>query len=69
MERINQISIWLQSATIAGVVFRIIYCFIRLQGAEDESSKYKKRIFHAIIFLIISQLAFVIKDLITNYYQ
>lgn len=69
MDKINEMSVWIQGLIASGIVFRIVYCCIRLQGADEEASRYKKRIIHALIFLVLSQLAFVIKNLITGYYK
>ena len=68
MERLNEISRYLQGLILLGVTLRVIFCFVRLQSAEEERELYKKRIKHAIMFLIFSQLAFVIKDIVVSYY-
>jgi predicted PolB exonuclease-like 3'-5' exonuclease len=57
---IDNISFWLQTVIVAGTTMRVVYCLIRIKTSEDEMPMYKKRIKNTIIFLIISQLIFVI---------
>lgn len=52
----------------AGVTLRVIYCFIKMMYSEDEVVVYKKRIVSIIIFGIVSELVFVIKDVIFWYF-
>jgi hypothetical protein len=68
MDTINEISGFIQILILLGVTARIIFCFIRLQSAEEDSGLYKKRLKHALLFLILSQLAFVIKDMMLTYF-
>lgn len=51
-----------------GVTLRCIYCFIQMIYNEDERKLNIKRVKNALIFLVISQLVFVIKDIIEYYY-
>ena len=51
------------------VVFRFIYCMIRLQSAEEEAAQLKKRIKHIIIFYIIAESVWQIKDLVMYYFS
>lgn len=67
MERIDEISRMLQVLILAGVGVRLIYIFIKLTHEEEEAPRYKKRLKNTIIFAILSQLAFVIKDIIFSY--
>ena len=52
-----------------GAVARFIYCMVRLQGAEEEATQYKKRARNTIIFYVIAESIWQIKDLILYYYQ
>ncbi|MEG2235146.1 MAG: mercury transporter [Clostridia bacterium] len=52
-----------------GVTFRVIYCLIKMMYDEEAVGSYKKKIKNTIIFGIIAELTFVIKDLIVNYYN
>ena len=52
-----------------GVTLRCIYCLIQIIYNEDERKINTKRIFNAILFLIVSEVIFVIQDLIEVYYK
>ena len=51
-----------------GTVFRVVCCFIKMIYDEDSANAYKKKIWNAVAFLIISELILVISDLIKYYY-
>ena len=51
-----------------GVTFRVVFCFVKMIYDEDSANAYKKKIWNAVAFLIISELIFVISDLIKAYY-
>lgn len=51
-----------------GAVARFIYCMVRLSAAEEEASKYKKRAKNTVIFYIIAESIWQIKDLVLYYY-
>ncbi|WP_342415466.1 mercury transporter [Paenibacillus sp. FSL R10-2782] len=53
----------------AGCAFRFIYTMIRLSGADDESSKYKKRARNVVIFYILAESIWQVKELILIYYR
>ncbi len=51
-----------------GVTLRCIYCLIQIIYNEDEKKVNIKRMFNAILFLIVSEVVFVIQDVIKHYY-
>jgi hypothetical protein len=51
-----------------GVAGRFIFCMMKLIGAEEEAGKYKKRAKNAVLFWIIAESVWAIKDLIFYYY-
>ncbi len=51
-----------------GVTVRCIYCLIQIIYNEDEKKVNIKRIINAVLFLIVSEVVFVIKDVIEYYY-
>ena len=70
MEILDEIIDLLRVAIIPlGVVFRVIFCFTKMIYDEEAQGSYKKKISNTIVFGILSELTFVIKDLITNYYS
>ncbi|MNO15970.1 hypothetical protein D3C76_56420 [compost metagenome] len=52
-----------------GCAFRFIYTMIRLSGADEESSKYKKRARNVVIFYILAESIWQVKELILFYYR
>ncbi len=68
MESINQLSYVLQYAILIGLGARIVYICTRLTHEDEEVARYKKRLKNTLIFAIISQLPFVIKDIIFSYF-
>lgn len=52
-----------------GVVARFIFCMVKLIGADEDAGRYKKRAANAVLFWIIAESAWVIKDLVMHYYK
>ena len=52
-----------------GVAARFIFCMLKLIGAEDEATRYKKRAKNAVLFWIIAECVWIIKDLAIYYYK
>ena len=52
----------------AGAACRVVFCLIRMMTSEEEAPQYKKRIRNTVVFYIIAELAFVIKDLVIHYF-
>jgi len=51
-----------------GVIGRFIFCMVKLAGADDEAAKYRKRAKNAVLFWIIAESAWALKDLVFHYY-
>lgn len=51
-----------------GAVFRFIYCMVRLQGAEEEQVQFQKRAKNTVIFYVIAECIWQIKEIIFYYY-
>ncbi|MDT8717058.1 mercury transporter [Clostridium sp. 19966] len=51
-----------------GAVLRVVYCFIRMGASEDEGSMYKKRAKNTLIFYILAESIWQIKELVLGYY-
>lgn len=49
-------------------VLRCIFCLIKLMYEQDERKIYIRRLINTVSFLILSELVFVIKDIIEYYY-
>lgn len=52
----------------AGVVFRFVYCLVRLQGAEEEQAQFKKRAKNTVLFYVLAECIWQIKDIVFYYY-
>lgn len=52
-----------------GAVFRVVYCFIRMGVSEDESAMYKKRAKNTLMFYILAESIWQIKEIILGYYS
>ena len=69
MDAVNQISQVLIDIIRVGAVFRLVYCLFRMISAEDEQAMYKKRARNVVIFYIIAETIFQLKDILIGYYQ
>ena len=52
-----------------GAAARFIYCMVRLAAAEEQAAQYKKRARNTVIFYVIAESIWQIKDLILYYYS
>lgn len=52
-----------------GAVFRFLYCMVRLQGAEEEQAQYRKRAKNTIMFYVIAESIWQIRDIVMYYYK
>jgi hypothetical protein len=52
----------------SGSVLRIVYCFISMMSDEDQAVTYKKRIKNTIVFYIMAESVYIIRDLAMHYY-
>ena len=52
----------------AGAVFRVVYCLIRVGMNEDESAMYRKRARNTVVFYVIAECIWQIKELVLGYY-
>ena len=52
-----------------GVVARFIFCMVKLIGADEDAGRYKKRAVNSVLFWIITESVWIIKDLTLYYYK
>jgi hypothetical protein len=52
-----------------GVVARFIFCMVKLTGADEDAGKYKRRAINAVLFWIIAESVWIIRDLVYFYYK
>lgn len=69
MITLDDISMAVIAVIRLGAVFRFIYCMVRLQGAEEEQTQFKKRAKNTVLFYVIAECIWQIKELIFYYYS
>ena len=69
MVTMDDTSIAIISLIRIGAVARFIYCMVRLSAAEEEATQYKKRAKNTVIFYVIAESIWQIKDLVLYYYS
>lgn len=52
-----------------GVIGRFVFCMVKLIGADEDAGKYKKRAKNAVLFWILTESVWIIKDLVLYYYK
>lgn len=52
-----------------GAAARFIYCMIRLSGEEEQAAQYKKRAKNTVLWYIIAESIWQIKDIVLYYYS
>lgn len=52
-----------------GVVLRFTICMISMQKADDEMESIKKRIVNLIVFYIIAESIFQLRDILFFYFK
>lgn len=52
----------------SGTVLRVVYCFVMMGTDEELEKAYKKKIRNVIVFYVLAESCYVIKDVITSYY-
>lgn len=52
----------------AGAVFRVVYCLVRMGMNEEESAMYKKRARNTVMFYVIAEGIWQLKEIVLGYY-
>ncbi|RRJ67232.1 mercury transporter [Paenibacillus oralis] len=52
-----------------GCSARFIYCMVRLAGADEEATRYKKRARNVTFFYVLAECIWQIKEIVLFYYQ
>ena len=69
MEIIKELSDAFLILIRAGTLMRIVYSFVMMSSNEDDEKSYKKKIRNVLIFYILAELSYVIKDIMFAYYM
>ena len=68
MVTIDDISMAVISLIRLGAVFRFIYCMVRLEGAEEEQVQYRKRAKNTVLFYVLAESVWQIREIVFFYY-
>lgn len=68
MVTIDDISMAVISLIRLGAVFRFIYCMVRLEGAEEEQMQYRKRAKNTVLFYVLAESVWQIREIVFFYY-
>lgn len=52
-----------------GAVYRVVYCLIRMGTSEDEGALFKKRAKNTVMFYILAECIWQIKEVVLGYYS
>lgn len=65
LKELADVFIWLIRA---GSTVRVAYCFLKMVVNDEEITVYKRRIKNVIIFHILAESVWALKDLVTYYF-
>lgn len=68
MDKLNELANIFIILIRAGAGVRISFCFIKMISNENEGQVYKKRIINTLIFFILAELIWKMRDLIKYYF-
>ncbi len=68
MDIVEDLALLLIVLIRSGSVLRIVYCFISMASDEEQAVTYKKRIKNTIMFYIMAESVYIIRDLAMHYY-
>jgi hypothetical protein len=66
---VDDITLGVMILVRVGVIGRFIFCMFKLIGAEEEAGRYKKRAKNAVIFCILAESIWFLRDLVLYYYN
>ena len=64
--QIDQLSHILQGLISTGLGMRVVYLLIKLMHEDEEAARYRKRLKNTVVFAIIAQVPFVVRDIIIS---
>lgn len=70
MDTINGLITALKALIRIGIICRVIFCLVRIITNNDDNgvTENKQKIKHALIFLVLSECVWIIRDLVFEYY-
>lgn len=52
-----------------GAAARFIFCMVKLMGADEDAMRYKKRAKNTVLFWIIAESVWTLRDIVLYYYK
>ena len=68
MDLLKQMAVAFIMLIRVGAVFRVVYCFVRMGMNEEEAIMYKKRVRNTVVFYVIAECIWQIKEIVLGYY-
>lgn len=68
MVTLEEISVAIIALIRLGAIARFAYCMLRLQSAQEEAAQYKKRLKNVVLFYVLAESIWQIKDIVMFYY-
>jgi hypothetical protein len=65
---VDTISLLMRNLILAGVIFRVVFCSIKIMTSDEEASQYKRRMRNAVVFGILSVIAYSLKNIMLRYF-
>ncbi len=65
IDEVSKVVVWLIRA---GAACRLCYCLFRMISADDDLAMYKRRAKNTLVFYIIAECVWMIKDMVMKYY-
>ena len=64
---VDDLSLFVISIIRTGAALRFLYCMVRLSG-EEEAGQYRKRSKNTVVFWIIAECIWQLKNIVLYYY-
>lgn len=68
MELLAELAVAFIALIRIGAVLRIVYCLIAMGMDEEQSASYKKRLKNTLVFYIMAESIWILRDLVMSYY-
>ena len=68
MSLVDELSYTVLILIRAGAVCRIAYCFLMLVTVEEEAVQFRKRIRNTLLFYVLAESAFVLRNIFIAYF-
>ena len=66
LKELSTAFIWLIRA---GTITRVAYCFLKIMTNDEEQGVFKKRMKNALVFLMLAESIWQLKDIVIHYFE